>query len=73
MNIILFAQKNKKAKQNQQSSEKISCIGLLNQYIWMLSDGLCDTEDWSDDAENSALSLKIYITFIIYWNRKLLF
>ncbi len=33
MNIILFAQKNQKKKKNQQSSEKFSYIGLLNQYI----------------------------------------
>ncbi len=26
-----------------------------NQYIRMISDGSCDTEDWSNDAENSAL------------------
>ncbi len=26
-----------------------------NQYIRMISEGSCDTEDWSDDAENSAL------------------
>ncbi len=26
-----------------------------NQYIRMISEGSCDTEDWSNDAENSAL------------------
>jgi len=26
----------------------------LNQYIRQISDGSCDTEDWSNDAENSA-------------------
>ncbi len=26
-----------------------------NQYISMISEGSCDTEDWSNDAENSAL------------------
>ncbi len=25
----------------------------------MISEGSCDTEDWSNDAENSALSQKI--------------
>ncbi len=30
-----------------------------NQYIRMISEGSCDTEDWSDDAENSALITEI--------------
>ncbi len=27
----------------------------------MISEGSCDTEDWSDDAKNSALLSKKYI------------
>jgi len=27
----------------------------LEQQIRMISEGSCDTEDWSNDAENSAL------------------
>ncbi len=27
-----------------------------NQHIRMISEGSCDTEDWSNDAENTALS-----------------
>ncbi len=30
-----------------------------NQYIRMISEGSCDTEDWSNDAENSALITRI--------------
>ncbi len=30
-------------------------ITVLNQHIRMISDGLCDTEDWSNDTKNSAL------------------
>jgi len=26
-----------------------------NQHIRMISEGSCDTKDWSNDAENSAL------------------
>ncbi len=33
-----------------------------NQHIRMISEGSCDTEDWSNDAENSALITEI-ITF----------
>ncbi len=28
---------------------------IINQYIIMISEGSCDTEDWSNDAENSVL------------------
>ncbi len=29
----------------------------------MISEGSCDPEDWSNDAENSALTSQEYITF----------
>ncbi len=32
-----------------------------NQRIRMISEGSCDTEDWSNDAENSALHYRNYI------------
>ena len=38
----------------------VSCAS--NHHIRMISEGSCDTEDWSNDAENSAL-----ITGINYW------
>ncbi len=31
------------------------CFLRPNQHIRMISEGSCDTEDWSNDAENSAL------------------
>ncbi len=31
----------------------VSCAP--NQHIRMISEGSCDTEDWSNDAENSAM------------------
>ncbi len=34
-----------------------------NQHIRMTSEGSCDTEDWSNDAENSALPAQEKITF----------
>ncbi len=34
-----------------------------NQPIRKISEGLCDTEDWSDDAENSALPSQELIHF----------
>ncbi len=34
-----------------------------NQHIRIISEGSSDTEDWSNDAENSALPSQEYITF----------
>ncbi len=31
------------------------CIEMYNHYIRMISEESCDTEDWSNDAEKSAL------------------
>ncbi len=41
-----------------------------NQYIRMISEGSCDTEDWSNDAENSSLHHRNKLQFTIYSNRK---
>ncbi len=38
--------------------------------IRMISEGSCDTEDWSDDAENEALHHRYRLHFKIYSNRK---
>ncbi len=43
-----------------------------NQHIRMISEGSCDTEDWSNDAENSALHPRNKLQYI-YLNRKQLF
>lgn len=29
-----------------------------NQHIWLIFEELCDTEDWNNDTENTALSLQ---------------
>ncbi len=42
---------------------KINAFWAANQYIWMISEGSRDTEDWNNDAENSALLSQGYITF----------
>ncbi len=44
-----------------------------NQYIIMISEGSCDSEDWSNDAENSALHHRNKLHFKIHSNRKQLF
>ncbi len=38
----------------------------------MISGGSCDTEDWSNDAENSALITGINLHFTIYSNRSII-
>ncbi len=48
---------------------------ILNQHIKMISEGSCDTEDWSNDAENSALQI-IQINCIVKYitiERKIIF
>ncbi len=37
-----------------------------NQHIRMISEGSCDTEDWSNDAENSTLHQKNELHFKMY-------
>ncbi len=39
----------------------------------MISEGSCDTEDWTNDAENSALHHRNKLQVKMYLNRKLLF
>jgi len=39
----------------------------------MLSEGSCDTEDWSNDAENLVLVHRRKLTFTIYKNKKQFF
>jgi len=41
-----------------------------NHHIRVISEGSCDTEEWSKDAENSALITEKKIHFTIYYNRK---
>ncbi len=42
----------------------------VNQRIRMISVGSCDTEDWSNDAENSALHHRNKLHSKIYSKRK---
>ncbi len=48
-------------------------IVCLNQHIRMISEGSCDTEDWCNDAENSALHHRNKLHFTIFSHRKQLF
>ncbi len=52
------------------SSTTVSTLK-INQHIIIISDGSCDTEDWSNDAENSALHQinKLYLKYIKIGNQ----
>ncbi len=39
-----------------------------NQHIRMISEGSCDTEDWSNNAENTALHHRNKLHFKMYSN-----
>ena len=44
-------------------------VSSLNQHIRMISEGSCDTENWSNDAENSALHHRNKLFFKVYSNK----
>ncbi len=44
-------------------SALIIIINVSNQHIIIISEGSCDTEDWSNAAENTALPSQEKITF----------
>ncbi len=39
---------------------------IINQHIIIISERSCDTEDWNNDAENSALSQRNKLYFKVY-------
>ncbi len=45
----------KKKKKKKKEAAQLFPILIINQHIRMISEGSC-TEDWSNDAENSALN-----------------
>ncbi len=47
------------------SSTRVS-TRIINQFIRMISEGSCDTEDWSNDAENSSLRQKLFHNITVY-------
>ncbi len=59
--------KNIKQHNTDNNEKKVSWAA--NQHI-MISQGSCDTEDWSNDAENPALS---FDTGINWYNKKQVF
>ncbi len=60
-------------KKNSCTSVCVCVLSRANQNIRMISEGSCNTEDWSNDAKNSALKSQEKLHFKIYSNRKQLF
>ncbi len=54
--LTLYSSKKKSitgSKKQYEAAQQFQHI--INQHIRVISEGSCDTEDWSNDAENSAL------------------
>jgi len=47
-------------------------VSVATNPIRRISEGSCDTEDWSNDAENSALHIRNKLHFKIYYKRELI-
>jgi len=59
----IFHTKCHKKHEKYEAAQLDNMFMFLEQHIRMISEGSCDTEDWSNDAENSALIIGIhYIT-----------
>ncbi len=48
-----------KKKKKKKKAAQLFPVLIINQHIKMISEGSRDTEDWSNDAENSALIAEI--------------
>ncbi len=68
--LTLYSSKNQSKKYHM--FQKIILISttvstlIITQHIRMISEGSCDTEDWSNDAENSALHHRNKLYFKVY-------
>jgi len=44
----------------------LQMICISNQLIRMISEGSCDTEDWSNDAENAFTGISQYLPILLF-------
>jgi len=58
---------------HQSFNQKCEAAKRSDHHIRVISEGSCGTEDWSNDAVNSAFDHKNKLHFKIYSNRKQLF
>ncbi len=52
--------------QNTEVLSSKKTIFIINQHIRMISEGTCDTEDWSNNVENSAFDHRNNLCFKVY-------
>ncbi len=69
---FLFIKESWKKSQKYWTAQLFPTL-IINQHIIIISEGLCDTEDWSKEDENSDLLHRIKFNFIEYENINLLF
>ncbi len=78
--ILITTAFNTDSNNNNNKKIKVSCAA--NQHIIMISEGSRDTEDWNNDAENSALVIIVkfcqietfyFFIWIIFYNITILF
>ncbi len=50
--------------------DALNTLWAVNQHVWMISEGSCDTEDWSNDAEISVLHHRNKLNVITYSSKK---
>ncbi len=69
----LYLQKNTKQKFPQKSTTVFNTVIIIRKLSWaanlhirMISEGSCDIEHWSSDAENSAVSKCKIVLFSLF-------
>ncbi len=66
LSIVQFPQKYETAQLFLKIIINEKCFLSSNQHIRMISEGSCDIEDWSNDAENTALAHRNKLHFKVY-------
>ncbi len=69
--VLWLPQKYEAAKLLINIDNNQKCFLAANQHIRMRSEGSCDTEDWSNDAENSALITEINCTYNYFYTENI--
>ncbi len=66
LTVYLSSNSGKSITGSKKKAAQLFLTLIINQNVRMISEGSCDTEDWSNDAENSAVSSEEEIIFKVY-------
>ncbi len=66
--FVIHQRKNKHT--NHEFPQKLLLIIIPNQHIRMISEWSCNTKDWSNEAENSALHQRNNLQMLYLWSNK---